>query len=136
MMAMKLDFRPIIQPCAAHCAIIKTKPRHADNMQRHTRRRAKTRNIARIRGYFRLDQSNAKHKKPCWVTGDREMLSPVTCYDLPVTSFVVIVQPDDVVFAQIVAELDFDEEKRSLSRVAEAMVGFRWNVYVLALMKL
>src|SRR5438105_1318195 len=58
---MKLNFRPVIQSGAAHGAIIKAKTRHAYDVQRHTGRRAQTRDIARIWRDFRLNKRNV-HK--------------------------------------------------------------------------
>jgi hypothetical protein len=52
-----------------------------------------------------------------------------------VTAFIVIFKPNDVVFAEIRAELDFDERKRSVCAVAEAMVGLWRDVYVFAFAK-
>ena len=50
-------------------------------------------------------------------------------------SFVIIFEPHDVVFAEIIAELDFDERQRLVCAVAEAMIGLRRDVYVLALIE-
>ena len=60
--------------------------------------------------------------------------SLVTCHlSLP---FKVIFQPDDVVLAEVVAQLDFDERQRTRRRIAEAMICLRRNVDVLAFSKL
>jgi hypothetical protein len=56
----------------------------------------------------------------------------ITSYPSLITPFIIVFQPDDIVFTKIVAELDFYEGERLLGRIAEAMVGFRRDMYVLA----
>jgi hypothetical protein len=59
---MQDNFRPVVQTRAAHGPVIKAKARRPDDMQRHTRRRAETRDITRVGWNLRLDKRNVKHK--------------------------------------------------------------------------
>ena len=61
--AMKFDFGPVVQPGAAHRAVVEAKASRADNMQRHARRRAQTRDVPSVRRYLRLDEDDADHKE-------------------------------------------------------------------------
>jgi hypothetical protein len=68
------------------------------------------------------------------VTSDRREETLLACHSsLP---FVVIVEANDVVFSQIITELDFDEGKRLGRAIAEAMIGFNGDMYMLALLEL
>jgi hypothetical protein len=51
-------------------------------------------------------------------------------------SFVVIFETHDVVFAEVVAELHFDEREWAIRAIAEPMIGFGRDVKVLALLQL
>ncbi len=53
-----------------------------------------------------------------------------------ITSFVIVFEAHNVVFAEIVAELHFDECERAVCAVAETMVGLGRNVDVLARLEL
>jgi hypothetical protein len=47
-------------------------------------------------------------------------------------SFIIVFQSDDVILAEIIAELDFDEGEVLVGGVAEAVVGFGWDMDMLA----
>ncbi len=48
-------------------------------------------------------------------------------------SLIVILEPHNVVLAQIVAQLNFDDGQFDVAAVSQAMISFRWDVDVLAL---
>jgi hypothetical protein len=60
----------------------------------------------------------------------------VTRHSSLITSFVIVFEPHDVVFAEIVAELNFDERERMICAVAETVNGFGGNVKVFAHLEL
>jgi len=51
-------------------------------------------------------------------------------------SLVVILEAHDVVFAEIVAKLNFNDGQFDVAAVSQAMIGFGWDVDVLALLQL
>lgn len=53
-----------------------------------------------------------------------------------ITPLIIVFQSNYIVFAEIIAELDFDECERVVSRIAETMISFRWDVYVFAFLEL
>jgi hypothetical protein len=66
-----------------------------------------------------------------WGAADKASFAPIIAryYLLP---FVVIFETNDVVFAQVITELYFDERERLGGAVAQAMISFRGDVYVLS----
>lgn len=51
-------------------------------------------------------------------------------------SLIVVFKPDDIVFAQIVAKLDFDNRQRPIRTIAEPVICLWRNMDVLAFMQL
>src|ERR1700755_1546636 len=57
-----------------------------------------------------------------------EMLRPSPYYELWLNPAVIVLQADDVVLAQVVARLHFDEVQYLGSGILQAMHGAQWNI--------
>jgi hypothetical protein len=53
-----------------------------------------------------------------------------------IRSLVVILQTDNIVFAEIITELHLNDRHRFLAAVSQTVISLRWNVDVLAAAKL
>jgi hypothetical protein len=60
-MPVKVYLGPVIQPCAAHGAIVQPEACDTNNVKRNASRRAQPRYVSGVRRYLGLDQRNANH---------------------------------------------------------------------------
>lgn len=115
-MTVEFNLGPVVQASPLHGAIVEAKTGGPNDVQRDTVRSTQPRNVTGVGRDLGFNQGYANHNE---ATGKGYGAGRTLALSL-----VVVRQPDDIVFAQVVTELNLDQYQRLVRTVSQSMVGF------------